>query len=427
MSTRHEDAQARRDGASTKPVSWIPIGGVLGWWSLCFATYALGWPIEYEKTNFLLVAILFLVTAALTWFGFYVGRGRGGFLQLPAVSWWPWLGAFLVVVLFVPTVLTYSGFGAGDIFSAVQDQSAAYKQSTEAIESGSEARGSILLALTMAAPFTMVALPYFFLNYLRYRRVIHLVPLIACVLSPLLLSVLTGRDQQLGMLFIIMVTTALVHIYSTAGRIKARHLVGAAMVTLLLFAAMSFRKYQRVGGRELCAPGQVNCGELGNSPLVRALSTLASYAGQGFKGLGVSLDAQWMFGGGVTHSPALHNAAMTFMGSSPRGVVTDQLEVLGWSDKAYWSTALAQLANDVPWFLVPVIVGIMGFLLGYSWSSAVSTRHWLPTTLCCYAMIGTVFIPQNNQLGASGPTYLGVILLWFVVVLFRIFYDSEKR
>lgn len=402
-------------GASAR--DHMPLWTILIWWAVCYALYVSGWPIQYARTNAWQTTIFFSACALATSGGFILGvrtpltrLARQSRSEIVAR-----IGLVAPIVLFIPTLRSYSGIQAGQLGLAFQNQSAAYQQSADVIAQGSDARSMILVLLTLSAPFTLVAVPYYVREFFQGRKRVALVAV--AVLPPLSLSILTGRTQQLGMTTLVGGAAWMLARRTTGRRLGPRAMLASLLVVLGLFAIVAYRKTERLDGRFICRPGQINC-TTETTGLLDAFTTVASYASQGFEGLSRSFESEWAFGGGYSHSPALRNLVESFLGGgSGRVVVTDHLPVHGWSDKVYWSTALPQIANDVHWVLIVPLLGFVAWLFGRVWRRAVLEGDWLTTTLACYLWVAFAFIPQNYQLGASGPTYVGFLVLCALLVI----------
>jgi hypothetical protein len=179
------------------------------------------------------------------------------------------------------------------------------------------------------------------------------------------------------------------------------------------------RKLSRGSFAATCTPGSLDCGNLDetSSPIDAVLRFFGTYATQSYEGLGRALNGTWSFGGGYSHSAALRGVIEPIFGTRADPVITDQLERFDWSASERWSTGLAFLANDVPWALVPVVVGLQAVLLVVLWRSAVREAHWATVTLFAYSWLSMFFLMQNLQLAISGPIYLGYMILLVYVAI----------
>lgn len=328
-----------------------------------------------------------------------------------SISLVPLLGLVCGLILIAPMSTTYSGFSLAQFGDALENQGQAYSDATAKITEGTQSRSGIVAVQTLLAPLTLTSLPFFAFEYFenkRYRLLFSLT-----LVSPVVWSVLVGRDQQMG-LSILLLSGAWVLAKARRGQgLSKRQILIATPIALMGLIAFGARKLARNPEAAMCAPGADVCTiphlypSLWESTWVNAVS----YASQGFEGLGRALGATWNFGGGFSHSPALIGLLDPLLGTSSLYRVSDQLEGLNWSAGGYWSTALTAIANDVPWPLVPAVVGCMAALLGASWRSALQHADWLSISVFGYTLVALFFIPQNLQLAVSGPTYIGYLAL----------------
>jgi hypothetical protein len=185
-------------------------------------------------------------------------------------------------------------------------------------------------------------------------------------------------------------------------------------ILVVAFTAHKVARAATVAPQPLCLPGMAQCVEAPS--LWESLSMyVASYMSQSMEGLGRALEGAWVFGGGYRHSPVL-TAIADSRGLPHAHVITDQLQTYGWSSTDYWSTAWTWMANDVPWFLVPLVVAALAAFLGLTWRRAVRDADWLSVTLFCHAWLTVFFFAQTNVLTVDGPNYFGFVALCLVFV-----------
>lgn len=427
----HKEGQRRIDRR--------PMVIVLGWWAFCMSLFLLDWPIQYDHTSDSLVVTLVGVSGIASVVGYVLGSRVG---DVPARvaelgqevrherahgvlhrSRLPYVGLVISALLLLPTIASYTGLRLSSLRSALDDQGRAYALASDVIERGSGGRTSLLFITTLLAPLTLAALPYFSLR--AFERV-GAFGLVGAALTPsIILSILSGRTQQLGVATIVLGSGWLIGKRRRRARIRVVEWLTPLLILLVLFTVVAIRKTERLEGRFLCRPGQLNCQEK-VAGLEDAVLTIASYASQGFYGLSVALKADWSFGGGYSHSPALLNFSRLLGGSNSSQTVTDQLPGLGWSDRMFWSSGWSQLANDVPWILLPLLMFFVGVMFGSAWTQALLRGDWLSAAVAGYAFVGLIFMPQNYQLGSSGPLYVGVLAL-SAAFLVRLWRDHSGR
>jgi hypothetical protein len=403
----------RFDGQTRKRL-WAPIIILASWWVLCFLLYVSGWPIPYVRENVLPVTVLFLSSLLLMVAAFVLLVRRVpalGTIRQSGRSKKIMLVAFALVLLFiVPTTETYSPFHFWQLIPALQDQAKAYYGATGRMNAGSSSRLPFLIAQTLATPLTMAAAPYFALIWFETRR--YSAIFFALLAVGAYTSIMVGRDFELFLTVILVACSwILARVRRKVGfsRRDATVLGGGA---LLLLAAFGLRKWIRQDGLSFCAPGSASCDAHGPANIWHSMAeTLASYASQGFEGLGHAFSATWSFGGGYSHSPAVASIVNSVFGVTHPEVVTEQLTRLGWSSTGLWSTGFAAIANDVPWVVVPLVLAAQGALLALAWKAALREGDWLSTAVLAYTFFTLLFMPLTLQLATSGPLYVGYVAL----------------
>ncbi len=403
-----------REDREPRIVMLLPILIVVGWWLLSLVVYLIGWPIPYTRVNWPLVALLVASSAVAAFMGFVVVAQRldAGVRpiadsRLPRVVL---VGVVATVALLLPWAAVYSGYQLWELAQAVFDQGEAFRLSSERIAEGRYDRLAFIALQTIAAPFTLTVVPFAALAWFERRQ--HGWVLLVGVAAQLVMSLLVGRD--------IYVVTTLVLIGAAwfVARVRARRapsrnaFIGIAAIGALFVVAFGARKHSRGPSAPLCPPGADVCAvEHAPTLLDSIVVSLASYTSQSMEGLGRAFEGDWVFGGGYRHAPALAGAVETIFGGHPTRVITDQLVEHEWSDSAYWSTGFAWIANDVPWVLVPVIVGLLAAFLAWTWRRVVRDADWLSITVFAYGWLVMFFLAQNNQITTSGPTYIGYLVL----------------
>lgn len=412
-----------QDMGTPYPGIGVPALAFLSWWIVCFCLYFFRWPINYAQVNLAKVSALFLACLLLAAIGYWIGTkqpaGKPTLVHDRPTPRVPFLGLVCTVVLFVPIIHTYSGFGVLEVGAALQDQSTAYTYTTERIGQGFQARSFIVIAQTLLAPLTLTGLPYFALAWFDERRHGRILALL--IVFPIMTSILVGRDQQIGIVVLTLLGTWLLSRVRRGLRFEPRHFVIFGSLAATLALATGLRKLARTSGAVACPPGSMGCGGGSADPDVWHATGLifASYASQGFEGLGRAFMGTWNFGGGASHSRALDLFLQPLLGRSNGLTVSDQLVYFGWSSTGYWSTAFTNIANDVPWVLVPFVIALLAYLLAITFKSAVLHGDWLSTSVFVYTWIAMVFVPQNFQLGTSGPLYVGYLCLTALYLLRR--------
>lgn len=406
-----------RGGPVPQVLSALPVIVTAIWWLICFGFYISGWPIQYNRGNAGLVALLLGSTLVLVIAVFlFVVRRKPIERQAPSekeASKLPWImiaAVVAIVALYGPLAETYSGYRFWEVLPALADQAKAYELAGLRISEGLGSRLGLVFIQTALSPITLAVVPFLALRWFESRR--SLLPLIVVLALSVFTSVLGGRDFQLVLSAILVACAWIVSRVRRGTGFRWRDLVvlgGGGLVGIFLFG---LRKQSRMSDQPYCPEGADICAIPGAPTLWDTVTvTVSSYFSQGFEGLGRALDASWSFGGGYSHSPALVSLVDTFVGVENNDVVTAQLDELDWSATANWSTGFAMIANDVPWVLVPLVVAVGALLLALAWRATITLGDWLSVSVFAYSFIGLFFMPMNLQLTISGPLYLGYLCL----------------
>lgn len=425
QSGRASDPQGEKRSLLDFPLT--PGALIFGWWTLCFALFFLNWPIPYTRPNFGLVVLLWLATTAVS-LAFYRNavrrKSRSQTIDeseeeqlTPPGDLIPRLGAVFALLLLPTVVVTYTGFSFSNLGAALSDTGSTYFATS--MNLGNQAQGARLgLTAIMALVniFALTSLPYFTYIWTRYRR--RGIWLLAAIVPYAAMAIFSGRDYYIGLPATLMVFSALA---GSRGRVIIRptKALGALALTLSIGFFLAVRRGSRAEyGKSNLTLDACGAGTICDRPPPRGLAGFISgYATQGFEGLGFALDGEWHFGNFVGHTPAIAGILRVDLSST----ISAQLDGLGWSSTGYWSTGLARIANDVPWILVPLVVGIAFWLFGNLWRIA-KYPGADPITLAVFAYTGylLIFMPQNLTLAIDGPRYLAYVFLFLVWLLQRV-------
>lgn len=401
-----------------------PAALIFGWWTLCFLMFFINWPIRYTRPNFGLVVIIWLATTAIS-VAFYrggvrrksrSGRRSGEVERDPSRpgELMPKIGAVLALILLPTVVVTYTGFSISSFGAAIADTGTSYfATSTNLNNQGQGARLALTAIMTVTNIFALTSLPYFTFKWTRYHR--GGLWLIAALIPYVVMAIFSGRDYYLGLPLVLVVVAALA---GSGGRVIVRptKAVGVLALTAGVGLFLAARRGSRADyGKSNLTLDACGAGTICDRPPPGGFAGFfAGYATQGFEGLGFALDGEWHFGNFVAHSPAV----ATILRADVSSTISAQLDGLGWSSTGYWSTGLARIANDVPWVLVPIVVGLAFWLFGNLWRIALSSNtDPITITILAYTGYLLIFMPQNLTLAIDGPRYLAYVFLvglWIV-------------
>ncbi|MGZ5441411.1 MAG: hypothetical protein ACXW5U_03925 [Thermoanaerobaculia bacterium] len=356
----------------------MPLLPIFAFYIVTYTIYQGNIFVLYPPRNDLLLSFYLAGCMAAILFGYFLGtlgpRWNGIYLRMRPVAN---IGLLAVIVLFIPAVKAYTGQGLQDISRLFLDPAAAHSQMVEVVAGSRDERLWLLLVKSLASPFTVVVVPFFayrcfHLGKDRWR-------FITALLLMVLFSVFRGTDKELFDAFILSAGAYTVAVARDQKRLLSPRVLkwaaASAVLLVLLIALFGFRKVDRIGpaayrclaDTDVCHPLAFG-GEITNTSVTVVM--LANYLTQGYHGLASALDGEFHTGWGVGHSRPLRYLAGR-LGLWTDGMLTDQLDRLGWATKALWSSGLTWIANDVGFFGVPLILAMMAMALPVAWKQAI--------------------------------------------------------
>lgn len=383
--------------------------------------------IEYPNRNDFL--LLLLLSSILVFFmgGYAVGIRMPIPVRRPInVNVLAHIGLISMAALLIPSIHAYTGSEITDFMSRATNPGEAHSEMIRVASQPREERIVLLAAKTLVSPFTVTVIPFFAYQVFQRRR--HLSRYLIAIGLLVVFSVFRGTDKELIDIVILSVAASLAPLSLNLRKVFTarvfRLTVALALMFSITIAAFGFRKTDRVGEvAERCFTKTSICYSfevMGRSGVgARTLVFLWSYLTQGYYGLSVALDAEFRPGYGLGHSRPLTYLASR-MGVGPMEVTTDQLDSLGWSSKGAWSTGIAWIGNDVPFFLIPIVFGMIGILSGVAWIVTLRYGDGLALVIFCYLFYTMIYMPANLQLAQIGDAYLGVLSLSAVFIAQRV-------
>lgn len=256
-----------------------------------------------------------------------------------------------------------------------------------------------------------------FVKHFRTRR-----PLVVMVvLSLAVSSVLRGTDKELVDLLILVGVTA-----SCYGLLTRRVLLVGIGVGTGLLALFGVRRMSRYGGDPpACLPESSVCFDyssgvaktLGrNAEFVYVLFT--NYVTQGYQGLALALELEWIPNFGLGSLPLIKTIACRSSGVGCNlSDYSDRLQATGWDTTTRWTSAYPTIANDVSFWLVPVVMLMFGICFAKARSVWNATQA--PEAACALITLAIFWLysSANMQVGISLDWTFATLLFvyWFLV------------
>ncbi|RYF51904.1 MAG: hypothetical protein EOO38_01935 [Cytophagaceae bacterium] len=335
------------------------------------------------------------------------------------------------ILLLLPSSITYTGRWPWQVLQALANQKEAYGKLGEQLTETQGARGPIIAARTLTAPFVFAVLPLGVI-YWRTLTLTQRGLLGMTILSSIIFSILRGTTRELADIVLIGGGAFLVSIYRevSAPALLAQRLrkfaVRMAVLVAGVLVALVIRTSARAGDIVTAASGCigetrvcVNYDKLPFSILPLGVdnfsATITGYFAQGYYGLALALRQDFIWTKGVGHSPAIQSLyeLMTGDPTLARNSYTNRLISDGWSGEYQWSSLPTWLASDLSFWLVPGALLFIGYLWARSWADATLGKDDRAAVFFCAVTMMIFYFPANNQMMNTLDNY-AVLLGWGV-------------
>ena len=388
-----------------------------------FCIGPIDWPIINIYTVIFYMTILLIATYTMFMLGLKKNPKQNNLSTRRIIFW---VGALSSIILLYPTAQIYTGRAPWQVLEALSDQREAYSRLREQLQFTQDARGPIVLLRALSGPFTFAVLPLGILYWKSLSRSMRVL-LFGTVVSTVILSVLRGTTRELADLVIVGGAALLISMYRQSKAIPrlSQHwpkIVAAIVVALGVLAALTGRTEARLAGAgsSLCIGGGYVCPNF-DAPVYRDLppimisgiASLTGYLSQGYYGLALALQNDFIPTWGLGHSPIIGSLYRVLSGDDTyfNSTYIERLNQQAWTSDSHWSTAATWYASDVSFWGVPVIMGIIGYLWARSWVDAVYGANDKAAVFFCVIMMMVFYFPANNQMMGTFEGYT-TTLFW---------------
>ena len=338
----------------------------------------------------------------------------------------------LGIALFALATSIGQSIAADGLSFSLSGMGEGYLAAYEGYERNSGNYSFSFILYSISLPFSFIATVwgiYYFRRLSPLRRYLTLI----LIFGGLYYYVIgTGKQKQIGDLVIYILAIALVKYGVRGRRINLKTILGAVIggfVAVLLFVAVLGQRYAALG---------VDSGNINQRILFRmsfdtghpvfiifgqdyglSLAIFSSYLTQGYYGLGLALETDWVW--------------TRFSGFSYSiSIIADRLFGLEWQwsntllhrtglatgwNESKWHTVFTYFATDFTWPGTVVLFGFFAFAYARCWLVAVSHQNPFAILLFTLLTMGMFFMPANNQLLHSPGalfTFLMVVILYLV-------------
>lgn len=414
-------------------IACIPLYIVVGFWGATLFLYCSNIFIQYPGGGKLIVFGYVLFCAVLLIAGYFLGlKIRFKTVDIKNTNRVAVLGFLFYLILFVPTVYSYTGNNIFSFFDLLLSPSDAYKSMVDTVTDSRDERGALILVKTLLSPFVITVIPYFSYTWFKYKENGRY--LVAVIFLYFSMSVYRGTDKE-GFDVLILVFSALLmanpsmFTFLSKDKKKALYFVFIFVVLLVLVYNFSYRKGERLSGvNEVCFKGTAICNAIDPEQGGAAFGAfmLSRYLTQGYHGLSIAFEADFNSGYGFGHSRPLQYLSSKVFGGVDRNMVVSQLDSLGWASKGLWSTGFVWLANDVPLLLVPFVILFFGLIMALAWKMAITRENFPAIIVFSFMFFSLIYMPGNLQLAQSGDLYVGY-LFWLSFFLLGAFVPKKRN
>lgn len=148
--------------------------------------------------------------------------------------------------------------------------------------------------------------------------------------------------------------------------------------------------------------------------------SFCNYLTQGYYGMSLATEKDFTTTYGLGHSNFIIKTIDDFLDvdineRTYQYKVTDK-----WDQFARWHSFYGQMANDVSFYGVIIIMLLMGMILAYLWHEILMTDNVVAKCLMVLFVIMCLYMPANNQVGNSGGTFFSfweLMIIELIIIL----------
>jgi hypothetical protein len=433
---RHEGRAGGDRAPPANLLSWryVPLWAAEGYLLFSVLVFAFGpwpWPVESPVKLYVFLGAAHLALAV----GYLAGARRGGkaYIGRTGPGRLVALSAAVTLLLLVPTSLNRTGAVVPDVVGGLVNPGVAYGISQQV-------RGSFVMGewlRILAAPLLTLLIPltvFFWARLSRWRRV----SAVTAVLGMVAIFVSMGTNKLLADLAIVIPVAALAVYVRRRGGLSApvlrrgrmRRLASIALIGIALLVTLSvfFTRGQETRASSGALYGYERYSQTavdrsnailqvvpeGMHAFVIGMST---YMGQGYYGLSLALEQEFVPCYGAGHSLFLFTnvseiPGLGWVAECPYPV---RAQSEGWNAFSRWSSFYPWAASDVTFPGSILVVALIGYLFAVTWADVVGEGNPIAVALLALVTIMVVYLPANNQVLQDGEGFVAfwVLLFWW--------------
>lgn len=152
-------------------------------------------------------------------------------------------------------------------------------------------------------------------------------------------------------------------------------------------------------------------------PFVKGLVSIESYLCQGYYGMSLALEQPFTTTYGLGHSFFIAISMDSTFGTDIISRTYQEKITNIWSRSSSWHSFYSQMANDVSFIGVIIIMFALGMIISRVWKDVIEHNNQVAKLFFVQLLPLFIFIPMNNQLGNFYGTFFS---FWILYILWAI-------
>lgn len=365
--------------------------------------------------------------------GYYVGiKSKLIVRNKPDVRFNPLTYSLITVLAFASIFIALNN--AGIDLSPARFSETLVKGLLTPADAYTERKNSISLALDAASAsrflnlvsvaFAFAQLFYIFYSiyFWRYLRAFRIVVFSIFSLLYLSIGISNGTNAPIFYYAIFCVTSITVTKLLTSVKINLKTLLFAVSlfsIAIIFFGSSVLVRGGSYGYIESTSPlGDISVDDqLQNSYLsflYPIIVWLSYYIAQGYYGFSLALSLDPIFTYGFGSSPFLQRQFGLLSGQNISDLTLQYRVSDYWHHSAQWHSFYSQIANDVGFTGVILVMSILGYLMARCWKTALASHSVYAASLLPLFAILIIFMPANNQVLGYIPGVSYAVIIGFL-------------
>ncbi len=154
-------------------------------------------------------------------------------------------------------------------------------------------------------------------------------------------------------------------------------------------------------------------------PYVRGLASIQSYICQGYYGMSLAINKGFTSTYGIGHSFFLATSFDNMFGTSIIDHTYQEKITDLWSRTVNWHSFYSQMANDVSFYGVIIIMFLLGIIIAKVWRDIIDANNPIAKLFMVVLIPVFIFMPMNNQMGNLYGTFFSFWELFFIWIITR--------